>query len=342
MGNKLIALLAGSSAAVTLVIASTALAQTTLLFSSFAPPTHMMNQRVFPVWIKAVEAATQGRVKIETAATSLAPPPGQLDLVQKGGADLAWQFSGIVANRLAMNQMTQVPSPTASSVAMSRAMWRTHEKFFGPANEYKGLKLVALLMFPANHFYALKDPLNTVEQIKQMKVLTVPGIDARAWGSLTTGVVTSPVVRYFDLVSKGTVDAYTSMPIADMIGLNLWKHTKYIIDLKEAKNAATFAFVMNEKKWQSISAADQAAIEKVSGEAFADYMKGVDDTTEEVLKKVTAEGVQRAVASDAVIAAVKSAFTFAESDWIAEAGKRGVDGRAALDFYRAQVQLLAK
>ena len=342
MSFKLISLVAGGGAAMALGVASPALAQTTVLFSSFPPPTHMMNQRVFPVWIKAVEAATQGRVKIETAATSLAPPPGQLDLVQKGGADLAWQFSGIVANRLAMNQMTQVPSPTASAVIMSRAMWRTHEKFFGPANEYKGLKLVALFMFPAAHFYSLKDPLTTGEQIKQMKVLTVPGIDARAWGSLTTGVVTSPVVRYFDLVSKGTVDAYTSMPIADMIGLNLWKNTKYIIDLKEAKNAGTFALVMNEKKWQSIPAADQAAIDKVSGEAFAAYMQGVDDTTEEVLKKVTAEGVQRAAAPDAVIAAVKNAFAFAETDWIAEAGKRGVDGRAALDFYRVQVQSLAK
>ena len=63
--------------AATLAIPQAALAQTKILFNSFPPPTHMMNQRVFPVWIKELEAATQGRVKIETAPNSLAPPPGQ-------------------------------------------------------------------------------------------------------------------------------------------------------------------------------------------------------------------------------------------------------------------------
>lgn len=317
-------------------------AQTKLLFNSFAPPSHVMNQRVFPVWIKQVEDATQGRVKIETSPSSLAPPPGQLDLVVKGGADLAWQFSGVVANRLAMNQMTQIPSPTASSVVMSRAMWRTHEKFFGPANEYKDLKLIALFVFPAAHIYTLKEPLNSPEQIKQMKIVTVPGADAKAWGSLTTGILTSPVVRYFEFVSKGTVDAYASMPISDLIPLNLARHTKFIVDLKDAKNSGTFAFVMNAAKWASIAKSDQAAIEKVSGEAFAALMKGMDDATDEVLKKATADGVKLVTAPDPVIAAVKQAHASTESDWLAEASKRGVDGKAALDFYRAQVRELAK
>ena len=342
MKSAATSLFACAAATLALATSSPAIGQTRVLFSSYVPPTHMMNQRVFPVWIREVEAATQGRVKIEVSPSSLAPPPGQLDLVQKGGADLAFQFSGVVANRLAMNQMTQIPSQTASAEAMTRAIWRTHEKFFGPAGEYKGLKLIALFMFPANYFYTVKDALNSVDQIRQMKVLTVPGGDAKAWGNLTSGVVTSPVVRYFELVSKGTVDAYTSMPVAELIGLNLWKNTKYIVDLKDAKNAATFAFVMNEAKWNAIPSADQAAIEKVSGEAFAKYMKGVDEFTEEVIKKVTADGLQRITAPDAVVSGVKQAFAFSESDWLAEATKRGVDGRAALDFYRAQIRAAAK
>ena len=342
MKSATAALLACAIASIATTVSAPSRAQTKILFSSFAPPTQMMNQRVFPFWIKAVEAATQGRVKVDTSPSSLAPPPGQLDLVLTGGADLAWQFSGVVANRLAMNQMTQIPMPTASAQVMTQAIWRTHEKFFGPANEYKGLKLIALFMFPANYFYAVKEPLTSLDQIRQMKVLTVPGSDAKAWGNLTSGVVTSPVARYFELVSKGTVDAYTSMPIADMLSFNLYPSTKYIIDLKDAKNAATFAFVMNEGKWNSISKADQAAIEKVSGEAFARYMKGVDEVTDEVVKKVTAEGVERITAPDVVVDGVKKAFAFTESDWIAEAKRRGVNGRAAVDFYRAQIRELSK
>ena len=335
-------LLACAIASIAMTVSAPSQGETKLLFSSFTPPTQMMNQKVFPFWIKDVEAATGGRVKIETSPSSLAPPPGQLDLVLTGGADLAWQFSGVVANRLAMNQMTQIPMPTASAQVMSQAIWRTHEKFFGPANEYKGLKVLAVFVLPALYTYTLKEPLISLDQIRQMKVLSVPGTAAKAWGNLTSGVVTSPVARYFELVSKGTVDAYTSMSIADLVAFNLWPSTKYIIDLKDAKNAATFAFVMNEGKWNSISKADQAAIDKVSGEAFARYMKGVDEVTDEVIKKVTAEGIQRITAPDAVIDGVKKAYAFAETDWLAEAKRRGVDGRAALDFYRAQIRELSK
>ena len=342
MKSAITSLLSCSAAILAVSTSTPVLGQTKVLFSSFAPPTQHMNQRVFPAYFKDLEAATNGRVRIEVSPNSLAPPPGQLDLVLKGGADLAWQNSGVVPNRLAMNQMTQVPSPTASAEVMTRSIWRTHEKFFGPAGEYKGLKLIALFMFPANYLFMVKDPLNSLDQIKQMKILTNPGETARAWGNLTSGVVASPVVRYFDLVSKGSVDAYTSMPVAELIGLNLSKYTKYVVDLKDAKNAATFALVMNEAKWNSISPADQAAIEKISGEAFAKYMKGADDANEEVAKKVAADGLQFVTAPDAVIDGVKRAFASSETDWIAEAKKRGVDGRAALDFYRAQIRAAVK
>jgi TRAP-type C4-dicarboxylate transport system substrate-binding protein len=316
--------------------------QTKLLLNSYVPPTHVLNQRVFPAWIKNVEAATEGRVKVEIAPSSLAPPPGQLDLVAKGGADIAFQFSGVVPNRLHMNQMTQVPSPQGSAQVVSAAMWRTHQKFFGPANEYKGLKLLAVFSLTPNYVYTLKDPLTSLDQIKQMKILTVPGSDARAWGTLTTGVVTSPVVRFFDLVSKGTVDAFTSAPAFELMSLNLGRHTKYIVDIGNNRTVASFAFFMNEGRWNGLSPADRAAIEKVSGEAFSSLLKGVDDYADEVVKKFVSEGGQMVRAPEAVVAGIRNAYAPIEAEWVEEAKKRGVDGRAALDFFRAQVRELSK
>ena len=101
-------------------------------------------------------------------------------------------------------------------------------------------------------------------------------------------------------------------------------------------------FLYTEAKWNAIPKADQAALDKVMGEGFAKHMKAVDEITDEVVKKVTAEGVQRVTAPDAVVNGVKQAYSFVESDWLAEATKRGVDGRAALDFYRAQIRAAAK
>ena len=40
-----------------------------------------------------------------------------------------------------------------------------------------------------------------------------PGTAARAYGSVTSGVVAGPAVRYFELVSKGMVDAYVDCSV---------------------------------------------------------------------------------------------------------------------------------
>ena len=58
-------------------------AQTVMKFSSWLSPKHAVNAVVYPTWIAAIEKATNGRVtgKIEY---NLAPPPGQIDLIEDG------------------------------------------------------------------------------------------------------------------------------------------------------------------------------------------------------------------------------------------------------------------
>ena len=61
--------------------AGSASAQTKLLLSTFFPPAHPIYSQVMQPWAAEVEKATGGSIKIEFSPNSLAPPPGQLDLV---------------------------------------------------------------------------------------------------------------------------------------------------------------------------------------------------------------------------------------------------------------------
>ncbi len=315
---------------------TTAAQQTKLLASIFFPAAHPIYSKVIVPWAQDVEKASGGELKVEFSAASLAPPPGQLDLVGNGIADIAIQFSGVVPNRLKLTLIGEQFGPVSTARAMSTALWRTHVKFFEPANEYKGLKLIALVAFPPQQFYTVREPIVSFEQLKRAKVAVTPGTLAKAYGAITTGVVAVPAVRFFDLVSKGMVDAFVVTPI-EIYSFNLRDYTRYAMRFRETGTVtATFAIVMNEAKWKSLNPAQQAAIERHSGEAFAVRMSAVDEVAESANEKARREGIRFIDAPPEFNEEVRKAFRFTVDEWIAAAQSRGVDGRAALEFYHAE------
>jgi len=324
-------------AAALAVAAGSALAETKLLFSTFFPPQHPLVRQVLQPWAASVQQATGGSVVVEFSPTSLSPPPGQLDMVSKGIADVTVQFAGVVPNRLTSLLITEVPGPVSTSEAMSVALWRTHEKFFAKADEFTGVKMLSVFALPPQGFYGTKDePVASLEQLKAAKIATTPGTAARAYGSVTSGVVAGPAVRYFELVSKGMVDAYVSVTPLDVMGFNLARYTKTAMTLPGLGTAGSFSLVMNEGRWKKLTPAEQTAIAKVSGEAFARSLATMDTANKGAIKAMQEQGTRFIDASPELVQELGKAFAFVEQEWAAEVGKRGVDGAAAAAFYRAE------
>jgi TRAP-type C4-dicarboxylate transport system substrate-binding protein len=318
------------------VTATSVSAQTRLLLSTFFPPAHPIYSQVMQPWAQEVEKATGGAVKIDFSPNSLAPPPGQMDLVAKGGADISFQFAGVVPNRLTTTLVTEVPGPTSSALAMSTALWRTHEKFFAAAGEHKGLKVLGVVAFPAQGFFSLSDPIVSIDQLKRTKVAATPGNAAKSFGAVTTGVVAGPAVRYFELVSKGMVDAYVSVTPIDVMSFNLSRYTKGWTQFEGLGTAGSFTFFINESRWNALPAAAREAIARLSGEAFSARMGVLDQANNGAIKALVDQGVKVVKAPAAFEAELREAFNIIEQEWLAEVAKRGVDGRAALAFYRAE------
>ena len=324
-------------AATLALAAGSALAQTKLLFSTFFPPQHPLVKQVLGPWATSVQQATGGSVVVEFSPTSLAPPPGQLDMVSKGIADVTVQFAGVVPNRLTSILVTEVPGPVSTSEAMSVALWRTHDKYFAKADEHKGVKLLSVFALPPQGFYGTRDELiASGEQLKSAKIATTPGTAARAYGAVTSGVVAGPAARYFELVSKGMVDAYVAVTPLDVMAFNLARYTKTGMNLPGLGTAGSFSLVMNEAKWNALKPAEQAAIAKVSGEAFARSMATMDVANKAAIKSLQDQGVKFVEAPALLVQDLGKAFAFVEKEWIAEVGKRGIDGAAAAAFYRAE------
>ncbi|MGQ0546081.1 MAG: hypothetical protein ACT4P3_12225 [Betaproteobacteria bacterium] len=318
-------------------------AQTKLLLSTFFPQGHALYARVLLPWARDLEKSTNGALVIEFAPSSLAPPPGQLDMVAKGIADLSAQYSGLLPNRLHLPLVSEVPGLATTSEAMSIALWRTDEKFFRPADEYKPTKMIGLLVFPPQDFYGVTDtPILSIEQLKSAKIAATPGMIARAYGAVTTGIVAGPAFRYFELVSKGSVDAYAAATPLDVVSFNLARYTKYVVRMKQTVGTAgSFALVLNDKKWNGLDPKLKAALERAGGENFARRMAELDRVAAENDSRLREQGVKYLDGPPAYAEALRKAFAFMTDDWIAEANKRGVNGKAAIDFYRAEQTRLA-
>lgn len=314
-----------------------AAAQTTLLFNVFMPRNHHHFTEVMVPWAKAVETATQGRVKVEFSGASLAPIPRQFDMVKNGVADLSFDQTIFNANRFELSKIVEFPFLSDSTEAASLALWRTHDKYFAAAREYEGVKLLGFFSTGASHLWTSKRPVAKLEDLRGLKI-RMTGVYIREL-SQALGIVpvAEPGPKAFELVANGVVDG-TGFSMVDVLNFKLGDQLRHVMVMKGGIYSAGFSFIMNQAKWDSLSKADQDAIMSVSGEAFARLSgKAWDAANERARAELRKGGITESTLDAASLAELKQRLAGIEKSWLAAAAARGVDGPAALAYFRAQL-----
>lgn len=327
-------LVAAAVLAATLPLPSAA--QTTLLFNSFIQPQHPVNTRVFKPWAEEIAKVTDGRVRVEIAPASLAAPPQQMDGVTKGVFDMAYQFHGFLAPRIKLTQVAMLPGVNSSAKGSSIALWRTYEKYFKAVDEFKDVQLLGLFAFQPATIFGMKGPIASMADLKGVKVFAVPGAPATLMEAAGAGVVAAPAVRSYEIISGGTGDAFAGYTVNDASAFKTLQYAKHVTDIPGGLTSTAFALFINKKKWESISAADREAIARVAGEGLARRMGELDALEAKLRADAAASGMQIKPASDAFAADMRRLSEPLEKAWLADAKSLGVDGAAALAFYRQQ------
>lgn len=338
MKNRILSVLISATA---LAVPVGANAQTTLLFNSFIQPQHPVNVRILKPWAEDIMKASNGRIKIDMPTTSLAAPPQQLDGVKKGVMDMAYQFHGFLDN-VKLSQIAHLPFVNTTAQGGSVALWRTYEKYFTKADEYKDVQVIGMFVGLPGPIFGMKKPINSLADIKGVKMYGLPGVVARVLEAGGAGVVAAPAVRSHEIISGGTVDAYAGYSVMDANAFNTLQYAKAITDVPGALSVPSFAFFVNKKKWNSIPQADRDIILKHSGEALARRFAVYDEIETKARADAAAKGIAIANASPAFVEELKKLAEPIEKAWLAEAAKLGVDGPAALQFYKQEAQSNAK
>lgn len=331
--KKLILLSAGVAMAGTWAVQASA--ETSLRFNMWLPPKHFVVTKGQKPWAAKVEKATEGRVKVQFTTKSLGSPPRQFDLAKSGVADITWGVQGYTAGRFVSAEIGELPFNGDYAESLSVAYWRTHNKYFAGANEYKGVKIIGLHTHSPGQIMVNSRKVQALTDLKGVKVRVVNPATSQIL-KLYGGVpVRGPAPKSYELFSKGIIDG-SFMTADGILAFKLKKFAKYYIHTPGGIYNTSFFVVMNKAKWDAISAADRKAIEGVSGEALAKQFGAAWDVSEAMGQKLVSGASNITSIKGPALAALKKKLAFLKNDWFKKVKAKGIDGEAALSYLRTE------
>ncbi len=249
----------------TLSLSTFAKAQETLTISSWIPP-HAVNTVIFPEWIKQIEAATDGRVtgKIEFG---LAPPPGQIDLIEDGSADVSWIFHGYNPGRFVTTKLIELPGYEGDAEAASVAHWRAHEQYLKDAGEHDGVRVVALMTHGPGQVH-MREPITSLADMSGKKIRIGGGVSADVGTALGVVGVQVPAPKVYETLSGGVADGVW-MPMETNKSLRLFEVAPNTMTMPGGLYRGSFAIIMSEDALARLSDEDREAVLSTTGEALS-------------------------------------------------------------------------
>ena len=328
-----------ASAALALVSNATwaADAEYTLVISSWAPPTHNINAKMWPKFTEMVEEATDGRVTTDLKL-GLAPPPAQMDLVQDGAADLSIIFHGYQAGRFVTTKLIELPGYAGSAEDASAAYWSAYEKYLKDANEHRGVKVVALHTHGPAQLHTA-DEISSLKDMSGLKLRIPGGVGGDVGAAVGATGIKVPAPKVYETLASKAADGVV-MPVEARQGFKLTEVAPHLYEMPGGFYRGSFAFIMNEDTFADLPEDIQKALEEeVFGAPISREIGKIWDGGDSFALELTekTDGNTITIASDEDKAAFDELAQQIIKDVIAEVAETGVDAQAAYDAIKSDL-----
>jgi len=316
-----------------------ALAQTTLTYSSWVPPTHHLT--VWQQnWAADLEKATNGRIKTQSLPKAPAAAPGTFDAVRDGLMDFSYVTASYTPARHILPLIAELPGAGATAEINSVAYSRIHWKYFQKVGEYKGVKLLAVWTHGPGQMFT-KKPIKSLAEFQNQKIRTGGGIAEAVANALGASAFVKPAPESYELLNSGVADG-VFFPFESIVSFKLDKVIGQATVFPGGLYSSAFGFFMNEEKWNKLSKQDQDIIEKMSGEAAArSNGKSWDNADKVGLDALKAAGANIVTADAAMQAEAKKRAGPIIDDWIKKASAKVPNAKAILDEFHEELKKVA-
>ena len=309
----------------------------TLTVSSWAPPTHGINAKLWPTLIGMIEDATGGRVTAQIKYR-LGPPPAQMDLVQDGAADLSWIFHGYQAGRFTATKLIELPGYTGNAEAASVAYWRVHEAHLAAADEHKGVKLIGLMTHGPAHLHSARE-VTSLDQVSGMKLRVPGGVGGDAGAALGATGIKVPAPKVYETLASNAADGVV-MPFEARKGFKLTEVAQNVYEMPGGLYRGSFALILNQETFDGLPEDVRMALdEKVFGEPASRMAGTVWDEIDVAGREVTMNTPDNSInpASEADVATWEGIAEKIRASVLAEIEAKGIDAAAAHAMVQAEM-----
>ena len=264
-----------AAVAATGLIAATASSfaqEVTLRLHQFLPAQANVPKLVLDPWADKIEKESGGRIKIERyPAMQLGGTPPQLyDQARDGIVDIVWTLPGSNPGRFPSTEVFELPFMMTSAEATSRAYWDLFEKHMKDT-EFKETHVLGVWVHGPGMLHS-KDPINTIEDMKGMKIRAPTRIINQLLGQLGATPVGMPIPQITEALSKGVIDGCVipwEVTLALKVPELVSNHTEFGGD--HALYTTTFVLAMNKAKYDSLPDDLKKVIDDNSGQEFAAF-----------------------------------------------------------------------
>ncbi len=303
--------------------ASPACAQAPLTYSTWVPPQHHISLWQAN-WASEIEKATGGRVKFQGLPKAPSAPPGTFDAVKDGLVDLSFVTASYTPARHILPIMAELPGAADTSVANSIAYSRMHWKHFQKVGEYNGVHLLGVWTHGPGQMFT-KKPVKTLADFKGLKIRSGGGASGES----------------FELLKSGVADGIF-FPIESIVSFKLETVLGQATLFPGGLYSSSFGFFMNQDKWNKIAKPDQDIIEKHSKEYVARSAgRSWDEADRKGMEAMKKSEIKIVNADASLIKEVKALCAPIEIDWIQKASAKGIDAKAVLAEFRAELKKVA-
>lgn len=308
-------------------------AKTELRYANFFPPTHIQSQ-LAQSWCKEVEKRTQGEVTINYfPAQALSKAPQTYDDIISQIADIGMTALAYSSGRFPTAEAIDLPMGYKSGVQATLVANAVLNKF--TPEEFAQTHIMYLHAHGPGLITTRNKKIATMEDMKGLKIRTT-GSSRLIINALGGSSVGKHMNESYQLLQKGVVDG-SLHPLESNKGWKLGEVVKYVTESYPVAYTTTFAVFMNKDKWDALSLQTQQTIQEINLEWAQKHGQAWDDSDKEGIEFFKSKGGQFVPLSDAEASRWKNAMTPVIDEYIEKANKKGIDGKAVVDFIRTSM-----
>ena len=330
------------AAAAAAMLCGTASAQTTLTLSSWVPPTHSLTLAQSE-WCELVSKNSGGKIKCNLLPRAVSAPPGTMDAIKNGLADVSFTVHGYTPGRYVLPQMAEFSFLGDSAEPLSVAFNKVAKKYPQFDQEHAGVKVIAYFTHGPGIVFNTKKPVTKIDDLQGLKWRVGGGMVNEIAKTLGMNVTLKPAPESYELLSGGVMDG-TLFPAESLESFRIDKIIKHATTFPGGLYNTSFVLIMNPDKYNKLSADEKKAVDAASGEVAARIIgRGWDKVDRRAFALMQANNVQVVKADAKFVADIKSRTSALEAKWAKDAEAKGLkDAAKVLAEFRSEIAKASK